>query len=372
MRIIVLSIVAIMLLGSCTNYIKSKEGFEIKTADYSNSLASSYRRYDNNESLGYGVLIIKDGFIEHAAGYGMANFEDKKPILPGSKFQSWILFNHATKILLLKLWEDGKVDLEAPVTQYITYLPYDYSIVKVKHVINRTSGLPNVLDADISGEKTVKEVLEIFSKNGKFEYEPGTNASFESGFFEEMCISAIIEEVTGENIEAYINREVFQVLEMKDSNVYSQTAFDKEDMIYYRRRSRKLIPYIYNGWVAIGHGTTITTLEDIAKFYNAIDFKEFISDKVYKEYTGTTKFTDGTEAFDNENTESYFDGYITPAGYLAVDKNNGNRGMNYLAEDEATIHLPDDGYRIFIMTNHPEGRSDNTLFDKVIPAVFNK
>lgn len=56
MRRIVLSILVVMLLGSCENYIKSKEGFEIKTAENSNSLSSSYRRYDNNESLGYGIL----------------------------------------------------------------------------------------------------------------------------------------------------------------------------------------------------------------------------------------------------------------------------------------------------------------------------
>lgn len=369
-RRIVLNIVLVLLLGSCKNYRKIKDEFEVLNGDYSHKLSSSFRPFNNDKSLGYGILIVKDGVIEHAAGYGIANFEDKKAILPNSKFQSWILFNHAAKISLLKLWDEGKVDLNAPIMEYIKYLPKDYAIVKVKHIINRTSGLPNIYDIDISGDKKVKEILEYYLEKIKFEHKPGTHASFESDLFEIVCISAIIEEVTGDTIETYINREVFQVLEMNNSYVYSKASFDKEDVRFYRRRSRKLVPYIHTGWVLIGHGTTISTLEDISKFYNAIDYKEFVSDKVYKEYTSITEHTDGSKAFDVESKDTYFDGYISPAGYFAIDKNNGNRGISFNAIDEATIYLPDDGYRIFVMTNHPDGRSDNALYDTVIPAIF--
>lgn len=359
-----------LFLG-CDSYVKLKEGKEVTTATYSGSIKSRYRGCDNIKRPGYGIMVLKDGKIEHTAGYGMADLDEKKPILPQTKFQSWVLFHESVKISLLKLWDQGKIDMESPISKYITYLPEVYSAVKIKHIIGQTSGFPDINTNTLTGVKTPKEILELVTKNQEVLFEPGTDGSFYSFWGEESSMIEIIEKVTGEDIVTYLNREVFKKLEMNSTKIYSESSFNESEVKYYKRRNKNLIPQPESSWTAVGAGTTITNMEDLAKFFNAIDNVEFISNKVHFKYTEISKLDDGSDALFKDNQYAqYFDLYFSPSGSLSIDKATGDMGMFLGGDDQATHYMPDAGYRVFVMTNMPDGVADDTIFNKVLPAIF--
>lgn len=371
MKKTIITLLVTMLFLGCSNYGKLKEGKEITTATYSGSLKSRYRGCDNIKRPGYGIMVLKDGEIEHVAGYGMADLEEKKPILPQTKFQSWVLFHESLKISLLKLWDQGKIDMESPISNYITYLSEAYKSIKIKHIISQTSGFPDIKINNLTGEKTAKDILEIITQDQELLFEPGTDGSFYSFWGEESSMIEIIEKVTGEDIATYINREVYKELNMDSTKTLMESAFNESEVKYYKRRNKNLLPQPESSWTAVGAGTTITTMEDLAKFFKAIDNVEFISNKVHLKYTDISKLDDGSDALFKDNQHAqYFDLYFSPSGSLSIDKATGDMGIFIGNDGQATHFMPDAGYRVFVMTNIPDGVSDDTIFNKVLPAIF--
>lgn len=70
---------------------------------------------------GFAMCIVKDGQVVYSKGFGFADLASKRPVTP----QSLLLQASVTKSLvamaILRLAEQGKIDLDEPVT---TYLPY--------------------------------------------------------------------------------------------------------------------------------------------------------------------------------------------------------------------------------------------------------
>lgn len=94
---------------------------------------------------GMQVAIVQKGKIVLNKSYGIANLQDNVPV----DNQSIFAINSCTKaftgVAVMQLVEEGKLDLSAPISQYIDSLPAQWQPVKIQQLLTHISGLPDIL-----------------------------------------------------------------------------------------------------------------------------------------------------------------------------------------------------------------------------------
>src|SRR5580765_513178 len=71
---------------------------------------------------GLAIGIVKDGALVYSRGFGFMNLDDsKKPITPETLFHMASITKLFVGTSVMQLWEQGIVDLDAPVVQYLPY-----------------------------------------------------------------------------------------------------------------------------------------------------------------------------------------------------------------------------------------------------------
>ncbi|MEG1325726.1 MAG: serine hydrolase domain-containing protein, partial [Janthinobacterium sp.] len=95
---------------------------------------------------GLQIAVIQRGQVVLARNFGLASLQYQVPVTDASLFS----INSATKafagVAVMQLVQEGKIDLGAPIGQYLTGLPVAWQAVTVTQLLNHTSGLPDVLD----------------------------------------------------------------------------------------------------------------------------------------------------------------------------------------------------------------------------------
>lgn len=95
---------------------------------------------------GMQVAVIHHGKVVLSRNFGLASVQYQLPVTDATLFS----INSATKaftgVAVMQLVQRGKVDLAAPIGQYLGGLPPAWQAVTVTQLLNHTSGLPDVLD----------------------------------------------------------------------------------------------------------------------------------------------------------------------------------------------------------------------------------
>lgn len=372
MRKTIQLILVILAVTSCNNYQKQKEGLEIKNPAYTSKLDTRFRGNDNNKRQGYGVLIMNNGEVEHAVGYGMANMEKKLAITPKTLFYNDLLYAYTIFLSLYGEWEDGNLDLNNSIRVYLPEAPERFQAIRVEDLLNRTSGLGGV---DTKGFKNFVEnsrVIERIYETTEVS-NPGQTAGFLGAFAEFMLLQEILEKVTGKRAVDIANAR-FKEYGLKNSFVQIHEEGNLSELLWYKRRGNKQIPIYYDGWYLLGGGSTITNLEDMAVFFAGIDTKTTISEEIYNKLFETSKYIDGTEAIHEENEwKEYATSSFTTMGYKSVPTEKSDRqyiSISNGSDQSATKYFPESNRRIFLISNLMDAKAFDTIWNKVEPVVF--
>ena len=179
------------------------------------------------------VLVATDGEIVFSQGFGLANMEWGIPNHPDTKFRLGSITKQFTSMIIMQLVEEGKLSLEASVSELLPYYRSEVgSKITVHHLLTHTSGLPNYTDLprffpDASQKPyEVEEFVTAFC-SGDLEFKPGSEYRYSnSGYF---VLGAIIEQVAGESYEQQLKSRILEPLGLHD------TGYDHGDEIMERR-----------------------------------------------------------------------------------------------------------------------------------------
>ncbi len=86
---------------------------------------------------GMSAALVKDGAVAWAQGFGFANLEEKRPATKDTPYSIASLTKTLSSTLILRLMEQGRLDLNEPVSRYSS--SFGGSDVKIKHVLSHTS-----------------------------------------------------------------------------------------------------------------------------------------------------------------------------------------------------------------------------------------
>lgn len=164
---------------------------------------------------GVQIGIIEKGSLTWKSDFGVKNAETKEPVTAETIFPAASLSKPVFAYAVLKLHEEGKIDINKPL---IDYLPIEYvpnepraKQITARHVLSHSSGLQNWRFA-----ATDKLSLE-FNPGERFAYSG-------EGFF---YLQRVVEKITGLGLQQFMSERIFQPLGMKQSSYIWRTEYAK-------------------------------------------------------------------------------------------------------------------------------------------------
>src|SRR5690349_1072999 len=97
--------------------------------------------YSRAAGPGCAVGVSRDGVLQYAQGYGLAEIESKTPIRPGTVFNVGSTSKQFVTFATMLLASQGKLSLDDPVRRFVPELP-DFGVpITIRQLIHHTSGL---------------------------------------------------------------------------------------------------------------------------------------------------------------------------------------------------------------------------------------
>lgn len=174
---------------------------------------------ESKKAVGLNIGVSRGDKILFAQGFGLANVELHVPATKDTVYRIGSVTKEFTAAAVLLLVEEGKIDLDAPLTTYLPEYPEQGKTVTVRHLLRHTSGvkdftrLPNYRK-ERPLDVTQQQVLERF-QDLQLEFPPGEKHRYcNSGYF---LLAMIVEKASGKPFPEFIEEHLFQKLGMKQS-----------------------------------------------------------------------------------------------------------------------------------------------------------
>lgn len=221
------------------------------------------------------VLVATDGKIDFISGVGLADRQTNGKITSNSKFKIASITKTFTAVLILKLYEQGKIDLNATVGKYFPeYKGIGKDKVTIHQLLTYSSGIAN--ESEKSGMSPYKSPLtldEFINKYcaGNLEFEPGSKSVYANT--EYIILGKIIEKITGKTFAKNVQEQILSPLKMKNTGL----ANSKKNVAgvvksYTQDETTKAFnadkSYLVENYFA--SGAMYSTVEDLLKFDTAI------------------------------------------------------------------------------------------------------
>ena len=228
---------------------------------------------------GMAAAVAIGGQIVWSDGFGYANVEQHSPALPISRFRIGSVSKMIAIGALARLYEQGRVDLDAPVQRYVPSFPKKEYAITTRMLAGHLAGVRHYKASDpmYSGRhyNTVREGLAIF-ENDPLLFEPGTSYLYSSYGFN--LLGAVIEGASDREYNTIVRELVLEPLGLRhtgpDQNadiVDYRTGFYERDTSGRLRNAR----YVDNSYKWAGGGYS-STVEDLARFGSAFSKPGFL------------------------------------------------------------------------------------------------
>lgn len=163
---------------------------------------------------GLSIAIAKNDEIVYQKGFGVRSADTREPVTSQTVFSAASLSKALFAYGLMKWVEKGRFDLDRPLYEYFPYpdLEHDerYKRLTARQVLSHTTGLPNWRRGD----------------QLSFVRDPGQEFGYSGEGF--VYLMRVVEQLSGQKIDDFMEAEVFRPLGMKRSSYVWQKAFDSD------------------------------------------------------------------------------------------------------------------------------------------------
>jgi CubicO group peptidase (beta-lactamase class C family) len=197
--------------------------------EYATDKFNSFRTEKEIPGLAFGL--IHNGTLVYASGLGERVLGSHKAPTADSVFRIASMTKSFTATAALKLRDKGLLKLDAPITTYLPWsgtigLPASSSPITVRDLLTMGAGLPT---DDPWGDRQESLPLSDFDAmvKGGLTFNRNANTAFEYSNLSYALLGRIISEVTGEEYEAYVAREILEFHGMSSSTFFTDAISDE-------------------------------------------------------------------------------------------------------------------------------------------------
>ncbi len=218
----------------------------------------------------YGLVV--DGRLIHTRATGYSNIEKKIPVTTQSAFRIASMTKSFTAMAILKLRDEGRLQLDEKVEKYIpeltgqTYLTTDAAPVTIRQLLTHAAGFPEDnpwADRQLAIPDTA--MLAMIKKGIRFSNVPGIAYEYSNMGF--AMLGYIIKKVSGIPYQQYITNQILLPLGMQHTYWDYTRVPEKILTLGYRQVNGQWVKQPMLGDGAYGAmGGLITTMEDFSKY----------------------------------------------------------------------------------------------------------
>lgn len=244
------------------------------------------------------VVVSKDKVL-HLEATGMADIAGRKPMRTDSVFWIASMTKPVTAVALLMLQDEGKLSVGDPISKYIPAFadlktpsgkPANLTIAQA---MTHTSGLGEAEAAAARNARTLADLIPIFLA-APMQFEPGAQWRYcQSGI---NTGARIVEIVSGQSFDAFVQQRILDPLGMKDTSFYPAEKTPGRVVVAYNinRTTHALEPaaqlagFGVKGRPPLGNGGLYSTGPDYARFCQMLlgggvfEGKRYLSDEAMK------------------------------------------------------------------------------------------
>ena len=231
------------------------------------------------EVPGVAVVQIRNGAVTWSKGYGTANSTTAVQVTPDTVFRVGSITKSVTAWGVMRLVEQGLMDLDAPVESYLTrwHLPasdFNSEGVTIGRLLSHTAGL-NTQDYSPVTTRPLPSLEQSLnggsgqpgdrnSDDVRIIAEPGTQFNYSNGGY--TMLQLAIEEIADEPFATYMQREVLDPLGMTHSSFVARPAMAAVTATGYTSGDRAVPPSLFTEQAA---GGLYMSANDVARFVAA-------------------------------------------------------------------------------------------------------
>ncbi|TXD71374.1 serine hydrolase [Aequorivita antarctica] len=310
------------------------------------------------------VLIAKDDKVIYRKSFGMANLELNVPMKPENVLRLASITKQFTSVSILLLMEQGKLNIQDPLSKYIADYPRGNEIT-LHNLLVHTSGIKsftNLVDfrSKARNDMTPEEIISSFKKL-PLEFEPGERYEYSNSDY--VLLGYIIEKISGMSYENFVQKYIFDKLGMKNS---------------YYGNSDKIIPNRANGYqlndsiyqnaeyismtLPYAAGSLMSTVDDMLLWSKAIHHNALISER-----SKQLAFTNYTLKNGKHSNYGYGWEINELAGTTSIEHTGGINGFT-----ASGVYVPDRNIYSIVLTNLDDGIGPETDNLKAVSIILGK
>jgi CubicO group peptidase (beta-lactamase class C family) len=178
------------------------------------------------------VLVVKGEEVLLSKSYGKANLEHDIDNTPDTKFRIGSISKQFTAAAILKLQEQGLLNVHAPLSTYLPEYPRGNDIT-LHHLLTHSAGIPSFVSFNdyLVVKKlptTPSQIVDRF-KELPLEFEPGTKFNYSTSGY--TLLAHLIEHISGKSYADFLEDEFFRPLELNN------TGEEKSELLIPQRAS---------------------------------------------------------------------------------------------------------------------------------------
>ncbi|MFP4497126.1 MAG: serine hydrolase domain-containing protein [Vulcanimicrobiota bacterium] len=349
---------------SCTNSDDetSYPRFSDQKVQEFRQIVNAIMEEENVPGLVVTVRVPGEGYWTEA--FGKSNLETGETLELNDKFRMGSITKTYTVTVLLQLVDEGKIQLDDPLSLYMPDFP-NSEAVTIRNLASNSSGIFDythdetfieILENDIQTYFSPSQLVE-FAKNHPPLFPPGTKYSYSNTNF--VIIGMIIEQITGNSLNEEFENRIFKPLGLKNTSypdgnsipapyTHGYMATNDEDELYDVTE--------INPSIAGSAGAMISDLEDVCTWCEALVSGALLTPQTQQERLKLNGFSD-----ENKNLK-YCLGIYYMGDFLGHDG-------SIFGYNTAMFYLPSRNATIVILSNKQCG-SSLSIFMKLAENLF--
>lgn len=230
-----------------------------------------FAAYDKPDAPGCAVGVYRDGRIDYARGYGLADLERRVPITPRTVFDLGSTSKQFTASAILLLAQDGTLSLDDDVRRWIPEMPRYARPITLRHLLNHTSGVRDYIGlmtlggARIDDVTTENDALAAIVRQRETNFAPGDEFLYSnSGYF---LLSEVVKRASGKHLREFARERIFTPLGMQRTHILSDYADVVPDRaLAYAPRDEGGYRTDMPRWLQTGDGAVFSTVEELLRW----------------------------------------------------------------------------------------------------------
>lgn len=313
---------------------------------------------------GAAVGIVKDGELVYAKGFGITELGGDEPVTADSIFHMGSVAKTATAVAIMQLVEAGKIDLDAPLTEYLPDFALadpDLGEVTIRRLLSHTAGMPDPIDwlAEYQDENLRSDdaALDDYVRSlgdQSLTYQPGEDWAYSNTGFD--ILGDVVATVSGQSFEDYLQANVLTPLGMANSS-YLLSDLDPARLaaphMYDEDGNAKTLDFYPYTRAHAPSGAFYSSIHDMARFAIAnmnqgeLDGTRVLPASAYDEMWAPQAASTWAEAFGPQVTNYGLGWWV---GEFNGHPIIGNYGTEFGFQSHLGL-FPDDGMAVIALVN---------------------